>query len=167
MIDYLSSQVIHLCLAYRWTHKNFVICKSPVLHIQSKCHFHDHFIYGLWCWKSCISSHLLLLALEDKPHIWKKVSSRKQDFPQKLALSPAILEEVPTVKSLAGAVWGGEHAECQSTAKVNSNFHSSRNLQSIWAFLNRSIQFFLIKSATQENALCILHGDSASSWPIV
>lgn len=127
----------------------------------------DHLIYGLVCWISCISSHLLLLALEDEPHIWKEVSSGNKASHKKLTLSPAILAEVPTVKSLAGQCGEVSLQSVRAQPKWIPTSIQAETFKVFEPFLNRSIWFFLIKSATQENALCVLPGDSGSSWPIV
>lgn len=50
MIDYLSSQVIHLCLAYRWTLRTLLFA-NPQCFIISTCHFLGTcWPLHLWSW---------------------------------------------------------------------------------------------------------------------
>lgn len=136
---------MHLHLASWWTLSNLFLSNLRCFKIRVNFIFlgHiDHLIYVFgYCVSYCRMTHaesLLLVALEDKPHTWKEVPAGNR-ISHRVAASLPILAGVPCSKSLAGAVQWGEHTKGESTAKVNSNLHSSGNLQSIWAFLNRSV----------------------------
>lgn len=163
----ISSDTFMSCLLMNSQH--FISCESPMLQNKSSHNFPKTCLSPhLWSWMLSLVHHLLLLTLEDEPHTWKVVLTGNRISHKKLTASLAILADVPHSKS---PQLGQTREVSTQRVRVQSGWIpisvQTETFKVFGPSKRECIEFFLIRSATPENALHVLHRDSASSWPIV